>query len=581
LIGHPEAPPTVVLVDSLVADLALFWDLRLAAENDLPVWVIPVPAESAGDPAMMAQLRAWILSFEAYHRRSNFCRVTSSSVPHAALKDFAARLQRELEGTHLAQVDPWVPTNRLPVVIPFESEKQIPVELTGQTLRFHPPTPQLLERGLAGAWMVDLVEDVRRKRAISELCLPPRISAFAVLNAPRPLSVSLARIPRMGDGIDGINVRSTERQGVVTVHLPTDAEVLEEVLRESGFQPTEDEKRACYLPVMKMFGGLADAAKAFSAQRSSILRVLTQGTMRISDILGRARLGRGRLQELAQPRLPEEYLRQLDPVSRRILDRRSREEWCRVSPASTELESLMEFWADREVVSRQWRLGPCPACLGVFWEPRIDISRPVPCPGCGMRLRLPPQVPIGYALHRLVGHAIRQGIIPVVLTGRFLKALTSEGYLWLPGVKFKWKDEDGDLDILACCDGYIVVAECKSLEEGAPGADVWDEILGQFGKAVEVGKACGAALAVLAVMADSFPSGFQERVNALAGSSLTCLLLGRQDLETGYRQVAQADNRRSHNLAIYDLLLDPMPELPRAQPEVPRRVFKRFGSITY
>src|SRR5439155_17604919 len=142
--------------------------------------------------------------------------------------------------------------------------------------------------------------------------------------------------------------------------------------------------------------------------------------------------------------------------------------------------------------------------------------------GCGSRLRLPPQVPIGYSLHQLVGHAIKEGIVPVVLAGRFLQRMTHDGYFWMPGIKFQWGDKSGDLDLLACCDGHIVVGECKTLNDTPTECGFWEAILEQFAGTIAVGKGSRAAFAVLAVMAERFPAGFQDKVDTLAGPSMKC-----------------------------------------------------------
>jgi hypothetical protein len=581
LVGWADTPPTIVLVDALVPDLALFWNLRMAADSDIPAWVIPLPVASATDPGVLTGLREWLLAFETYRRRPNFCRITSVSVPQTTLADFANRLQTELSGTHIKYVDPWEATNRLPVVLAFEAEEQTAVELAGQRLRFLPPRPKLLEGISSGAWMVDLVEDVRTKRSVKELCLPPRASTFAVLNTPGPLTIHLTRIQRLGDGVDGVSVRCSERTGITSIYLPKAVEILEEILREAGICPEADEKRACYLPVMRLFGGLEKAAQAFSGQRGSVLRALTAGTLQIGDIQRQARLGRGKLPELAQPQFPEGFASRLDPVSRRVLQQRSRERWSRLSPSTTEIESLVEFWADKGIVSRQWKLGRCPACMRIFWKLRLDITRPISCPGCGSRLRLPSQVPIGYSLHQLVGHAIQQGIVPVVLAGRFLRRLTSSGFFWMPGVKFKWGDKASDLDILACCDGHIVVGECKTLDGTPPETGIWEPILQQFARTIEVGKACRAAFAVLAVMAESFPPDFQGKADTLAGPSMKCLLLNKQDLEAGERRLVDTGDDLPRWLSLRDLIVEPMPENPRVRLQEPREIHTPVFSISY
>jgi len=50
----------------------------------------------------------------------------------------------------------------------------------------------------------------------------------------------------------------------------------------------------------------------------------------------------------------------------------------------------------------------------------------------------------------------------------------------------------------------------------------WEAILEQFSMTIEVGKACRAGFAVLAVMADSYPTNFQEKVDKLSGASMRC-----------------------------------------------------------
>ena len=106
-------------------------------------------------------------------------------------------------------------------------------------------------------------------------------------------------------------------------------------------------------------------------------------------------------------------------------------------------------------------------------------------------------MPIGYTLHRAVRHAIKEGIIPVVLTGRFLQNMTNDGFLWLPGVKYQIRAQQGDIDILACCDGRLVFCECKMLKETSFDSSLSEKIVDQFLKTANLAKKCGANLAVL------------------------------------------------------------------------------------
>jgi hypothetical protein len=145
-------------------------------------------------------------------------------------------------------------------------------------------------------------------------------------------------------------------------------------------------------------------------------------------------------------------------------------------------------------------------------------------------------------------------------------------------VKFNRGDEEGDLDLIACCDGHIAVGECKSVEGAGAEAGVWELIMEQFAQTIEVGKACGAAFAVLAVMADSFPGGFQARAEALAGPSLKCLLLNRHNLEAGERDTGTEGLGR---LTLRDLVVDQMPEASQPAPTEPRQIVTPTCSMTF
>jgi hypothetical protein len=188
---------------------------------------------------------------------------------------------------------------------------------------------------------------------------------------------------------------------------------------------------------------------------------------------------------------------------------------------------------------------------------------------------------MGYSLHRLVGHAIWEGIIPIVLAGRFLSNLTHDGFLWLPGVKYKWNDKDGDLDILACCDGHIVVGECKNLGDTPPDTGLWEVVLEQFAETIKVGQACRASFAVLAVMAESYPPDFQHRVDQLTAPTMRGLVLTKQDLEQGHRQMKEEGDQITRRLSLGDLIVDPMPEPPRTPPDESGEIQTPLASVTY
>lgn len=149
-------------------------------------------------------------------------------------------------------------------------------------------------------------------------------------------------------------------------------------------------------------------------------------------------------------------------------------------PEKTTLGSLLEHWADRSVLTRCWELGPCSRCNQTHFVERLNIQKPVICSNCGHRILLPERIRIGYSLLKAVGHSLNEGIVPVVLAGRFLLNMTSRGFFWLPGVKYSKGEVRGDVDLLACCDGLVILGECKSLSGTPEDADLWTKVTEQF-----------------------------------------------------------------------------------------------------
>src|SRR5262249_26325456 len=197
---------------------------------------------------------------------------------------------------------------------------------------------------------------------------------------------------------------------------------------------------------------------------------------------------------------------------------------------------------------------------------------------CGHRIGLPATVPIGYTLQRAVAHSVQEGIIPVAQTGRFLENMTNQGFFWLPGVKYKIGNQPGDLDLLACCDNYLVFCECKCLEKTPADAQVWDDVVDQFLETARIAKLCNGNLAVLASRTSAYPQPVMDRIKAELGSSIPYVLLDKNDLEKGYRSVQEETLER--HLAFYDLLPVPFPEKPRDRTGKPRTINMGWGVYT-
>ena len=526
--------PTIVLVENVVSDLSLFWNLRSVSDPGDSPWIIPVPHNQVTRPEAMASLRRWLNQFDPF---ANYCVVTSQSVSEAACLNFCEELKHTVDGTSIQHVDYDPPRNRLPLVIPFESRVTWPVKLNGRELELIPPTPQILDEiRNSEYWYVDLLNDTRTHRALLDMQLPSSEVISDILNGPCPPQFEHSAVRRFGDGVDSINLRANSGKKAVRFYVPTQDEVLEELLREAGYKIVHDEKRSSYLPTINRFGGLHSAARAVSGQSGEILKTFLAGTQLPSQIRGLCKLGGGELSTNHYADRVKNMSRDESERTKRVARGRFEDYAFGEIPRSRSLGALLEHWVERSVLSRSWQLGPCPVCRQVWFIEELDIQRPILCSNCGRKVPLPEQLRIGYSLVPPIKHAIQEGLIPVVLAGRFLRNMTSNGFFWLPGVKYQKGSDCGDIDILACCDGHLIFAECKTLADASEDDEIWDRVKDQFLELAHLAMECGSRLAVLASQAEKYPAQLVQDLEAVLKNGLAYMLLSRKDLEAGYRQ---------------------------------------------
>jgi hypothetical protein len=319
------------------------------------------------------------------------------------------------------------------------------------------------------------------------------------------------------------------------------------------------------------------AAEAFTGKSGLMLANLRDTPKTLAEIKGSCQLGAGPVPGTSYLDRSEWLFQSASDRIRRVGRRRFARYARDQSPESLRLSSVLEFWADRSVLAREWRIGPCSQCHRSSFVKKLDIQRRVVCPDCGNRISLPQSVPLGYALHPAVQLAAKEGIVPVVLIGRFLRRMTDNGFFWLPGVKYKLGGQIGDIDLLACCDGHLVFCECKELGGAHPEVKVWDEVVAQFLETARIARRCRASLVVLAALAEDYPADVRDRIAAEIGNDIPYLLLAKQDLEAGDRDVKELGHDRP--IGLQDLLPDPFPERPREPAERQRTI--NTGTFIY
>jgi DNA-directed RNA polymerase subunit RPC12/RpoP len=205
-------------------------------------------------------------------------------------------------------------------------------------------------------------------------------------------------------------------------------------------------------------------------------------------------------------------------------------------------QKIINKLLQQNVLKRKWKLENCMFCDKEYWVDHIDINKPINCPGCGNTIILNSQVTIGYELNALVHLAIREGIIPVILTANFLCNTTSKGFIWLPGVKCYSGKVKTDLDLVCICDGRLFAAECKTLNEVDGSSKTWSNIADQLGNPINLAnKACFEGF-VVSSLSDKYPQNFQKKLKLISKGKIKVSYLNKNDLSSGRRKIRGGDH---------------------------------------
>jgi ribosomal protein S27E len=415
--------------------------------------------------------------------------------------------------------------------------------------------------------MVDLLKDEDTGRAPGEN-IPPsfHVTAHEVLNSPAPPSAGQSAIDPLRYSVDVVSLRAKKEKGLAKCHLPTGLELIGEHIRECGLRPVDDDKRPLYEAVVGLFGSLYEAAQSCREPFRTMLLAMKDRELLESQIREKARLGKTKRTPAEAPFIRNWYKK--DPIRARLGEERFREHASICHPPADSPLNALDYWRDKGVVGQVFLTPKCPACRRQTWVGSIDLSAPVICRDCGRPIPIGGSVEVGYRLEPIVGAALDDGLVPVALTGEFLRNLTHQGFQWVPGFRFAKAGKEQDIDIVALCDGHLVMAECKELGSTKPSVKTWSKVGKQFEGLIETARDCSAEAVFLASLAWSYPPGIRELVKSANDEKMSVHLLTRADLDKGHRKGMRriGGERKEVWLHIHDFL----PAQPR-----PRR--KRRG----
>jgi hypothetical protein len=160
----------------------------------------------------------------------------------------------------------------------------------------------------------------------------------------------------------------------------------------------------------------------------------------------------------------------------------------------TELFFDTLMWlAGKHILLRGYNLH-CPACHLDHWYPLANVVEHMTCWGCGTVFQMPLQHEFAYRLNQHFIEGLNQGAATVLLTALYLSEGCQETFDWQTGLLFERDGQTVDIDLIAECNGRLILAECKN--------DLKGDVIDQLRRGVEVAKRCKASIYVFAVLQD-------------------------------------------------------------------------------
>jgi hypothetical protein len=377
-----------------------------------------------------------------------------------------------------------------------------------------------------------------------DYCLPKRASILELLNLTSGQFYNWNELVGLGYDAISIEFQNNPNTRSVKFQLPTETEIFETILAEENIKIIKDEKNIRYHQALKLFGNINDASIALTNISWDIINALLVKPLSYNELKSQAKLGKQK-HHIDLPEMPKMILDRYQGKAKHIAEQRMQYAF-RSSFRKDSIDiDILEQLTTRKILKRRWNLPKCKMCDKTYWVDHIDLAQPLACPGCSNLISIPDKVDVGYELNELVRLSIDEGIRPVVLTARFLRNLSNDGFFWIPGMKIDNNSIETDLDIVACLDGYLVAVECKSLENASDDSNFWeDKILQQLQKPIDAVKKCGFDFFFVSTLNSNIPEIFKREVKRLAGDTLKVEFLTKNDLENGYRYIQDTDENK-------------------------------------
>lgn len=482
---------TIVLVgNTYVPDFCLFWNLRmqppLASKG---TFVFPISVFRS--KRNLKALADWC---NERVQGTNHITLASATVHKRRVSRLKERLEEHLD-PRIEIVDIWFAEFRTSRFRAHEAEIREELVLEDRAFRFKTPRPSFGEHIRGGQWVVDI--ELGEKGLRPTGYLPPKYAGLNSLLCGNPadwLVRTRGFWVRLAN--DQLSHRVNRPTEYVKGRLPTDEELLTSFLQSKGYEATTTDRCRYATGIIRVMGGLQELEFLRDPRVRDLLDHMQDGTAYTS----------------------REMMSFLKPGSK---------------PDGHEgAHSLIADMAMKKVLLRGYKIR-CPACDLTRWYPVSDIAEVMHCAGCLTQLQPSIEAPFHYRLNELVARGVNQGAIPVLLTALFLQTLARVSFMFVPGIAVRDKGHQVDLDIVASCDGYPIVAECKDLSEGGS-KEFISEICDQLTAVTKVARQIGAKVVFLSTLLEGIPPELQRCVDDLNkrfGTEVAEHVLLRADLE--------------------------------------------------
>ena len=581
-------PPTIFILSRSNPDYAWFWNQRFKFEGGSNS-CIALPADILNDAELIPSLVSWLTSFRGW--KSNHCKIKTISSERALLDSLARKLRPRLKQHGYEHVDVEMADKRfIPRVYLQHKRHDIDAvwldENSFEVSALEPDFANSIKNDTDG-WIMDLDGGRYLKNHI-----PPSLSPstnIKLLNAPSPTAplYSMGMYSKRYSYGD-VSVACNKKERSKTITLPTADELLLPFFKSKGIREHVDEKRTCYEAAIELFGGLGQFIECCKEKRFDIIDALRTAKelpceknnlslskgcsikqsdapvpVLMSKIKQRAKLGKGMdepFQDLYR------YLFNQDPLIVKTAKARFVND--KGFYRQNNPRAFIAWMIQKEIVRQVLHHPKCSVCGNVAdWSAQVDLAHSINCSRCGSRLPVQEgSFDIGYQLNPLVNKALKEGVLPVVLTLGLLKRATDGGFMYLPGFKGTHNGQGFDIDIVAVCDGDLVFCECKDMSGVPARSKAWGEIKEQFEALIEKGGLCGASAVVLASMADEYPKNIQKLARDKSTSRMRVVLLEKDQLLQGYVESKRKD-MEDRPAGLYEAFL----------PQRPSRKSKRKG----